>query len=184
LCKFVQALVAVCTIANKVSQLAPPPSRSVRPDLPGSSELERRRRPVVLATLSVRVSAAAERMAIDSAAESGGRLVIANMLQLPAYPTTIMLLGPGAATLPDEEDLEAVRATAARAAALGLDTQLLRVSSPRPVTALVELLAEHRAGLVVFGPEPSRIGKRRLRAAERRLRSEATCLVWTAADAA
>ena len=59
-----------------------------------------RRRPVILATLSVRVSAAAERMAIDSALEAGSPLIIANMLALRPYATTIMLLGPGAATLP------------------------------------------------------------------------------------
>jgi hypothetical protein len=137
------------------------------------------RLPVVLGTLSVRVSAAAERMAVDSALETGSPLIVANMLKLPPYPTTIMLLGPGAATLPDEEDLDAVRATADRAAALGLRTELLRISSPRPVKALLELLSERRAGLLVFGPDPARIGSRRLRRAERRLRREASCLVWT-----
>jgi hypothetical protein len=145
-------------------------------------ESEPRGRPVVLATLSVRVSAAAERMAIDTAMEAGSPLVVANMLTLPAYPTTIMLLGPGAATLPDEEDLDAVRATAARAAALGLETRLLRVSSPRPLKALLELLDEQEAGLLVFGPDPTRIARRRLRAAERRLRDEARCLVWVSSD--
>ena len=53
-----------------------------------------------------------------------------------AGTATIMLLGPGAATLPHEEDLDAVRATADRAAALGVRTQLLRISTPRPVQAL------------------------------------------------
>src|SRR6266480_4331316 len=104
----------------------------------GPSSDGRARLPVVLGTLSVRVSAAAERMAIDSALETGSPLIVANMLKLRPYPTTIMLLGPGAATLPAEEDLDAVRATADRAAALGLKTQLLRVSSPRPVQALIE----------------------------------------------
>jgi hypothetical protein len=132
----------------------------------------------VLATLSVRVSPAAERMAIDTAVESASPLIVANMLRLRPYPTTIMLLGPGAATLPAEEDLDAVRATADRAAALGLKTQLLRISSPRPVQALLELLAEQRAGLLVFGPDPSRLGARRLRKAARRLRDAAPCLVW------
>jgi hypothetical protein len=136
------------------------------------------RPPVVLGTLSVRVSAEAERMAIDSALETGTRLIVANMLSLRPYPTTIMLLGAGAATLPAEEDLDAVRATADRAAALGLRTQLLRISSPRPVQALLELLAEQKAGLLVFGPDPSRIAARRLRKAARRLRDKAPCLVW------
>ena len=102
-------------------------------------------------------------MAIDSALEAGSPLIIANMLPLRPYATTIMLLGPGAATLPAEEDLDAVRATAQRAAELGLKTQLLRISTPRPVQAILELLSEQRAGLLVFGPDPARIGSRRLR---------------------
>ncbi|MGZ4201109.1 MAG: universal stress protein [Thermoleophilaceae bacterium] len=134
--------------------------------------------PVVLGTLASRVIPAAERMAFDSALETGSPLIVANMLRLRPYPTTIMLLGPGAATLPDEEDLKAVRATADRAAALGLKTELLRISSPRPVKALVELLTERQAGLLVFGPDPERVGARRLRSAAKTLARDAPCLVW------
>src|SRR5215213_5679087 len=109
-------------------------------------------RPVVLATLSVRVDPTAERMAIDSALEAGVRLILVNLLPLRNYPTTIALLGAAATTLPHEEDLDAVRATAARAAELGIETELLRITSRRPVAALLEVLAERDAGLLVFGP--------------------------------
>ncbi len=68
-----------------------------------------RSRPVLLATLSVRIDPNAERVAIEAALETGARLVIANMLWLPAFPATLML-APQYATLPHEEDLEAVRA--------------------------------------------------------------------------
>lgn len=141
-----------------------------------------RARPVVLGTLSVRVDPTAERMAVESALEAGVPLIVANMLRLPLYPTTLMLHGPGGATLPEEEDLEAVRATANRAAALGLETRLLRVSSPRPVAALLELLGQCDAGLLVFGPDLALTGKRTFRRAARKLRAEATCLVWVAPD--
>jgi nucleotide-binding universal stress UspA family protein len=139
-----------------------------------------RARPVVLGTLSVRIDPAAEEMAIASALEAGVPLVIANMLHLPPYPATVILAGPGAATLPHEEALEEVRATAARAAALGIRTELLRISSPRPVAALLELVAERDAGLLVFGPA----GRRgvRFRRAARRVRRDAPCLVWVAPD--
>jgi len=103
-------------------------------------------RPVVLATLSVRVDPDAERMAIESALEADPahpRLIVANMLWLPPYPTTLMLAREYA-TLPHEEDLDAVRETAHRAAARGIDTQLLRISSRRPLAALVELLRAPR----------------------------------------
>jgi hypothetical protein len=139
-------------------------------------------RPVMLATLSVRVHPAAEEMAIASALEAGVPLIVANMLQLPPYPTTVVLLGAGGATLPHEEDLEAVRATAARAAALGVHTELLRVSSPRPVRALLALVAERDPGLLVLGPDAGRIRRRRFRAVARRLRRDAPCLVWIAPE--
>ena len=76
-------------------------------------------RPVVLATLSVRVDPSAERMAIESALEAGVPLVLVNLISLPPYPRTLVLAGPEATTLPHEEDLDEVRATARRAADLG-----------------------------------------------------------------
>ena len=110
---------------------------------------------MVLATLSVRVDPSAERMAIDSALEAGVPLVLVNLIPLPSYVTTLVLLGPEGTTLPHEEDLEAVRATAARAAELGVKTELLRVQdAPRGDTALPRGGdAERDAGLLVFGPD-------------------------------
>jgi len=137
--------------------------------------------PVVLATLSVRVDRIAERVAIESALETHGRLIIANMLTLPPYPATLMLAREHA-TLPHEEDLEAVRETARRAAARGVPTELLRISSRRPLAALIELLEERRAGLVVLGPDPSRTPRWWLWLAARRLRRQAPCLVWIAPE--
>jgi len=87
---------------------------------------------------------------------------------------------PDYVTLPHEEDLEAVRATAARAAALGIATELLRVRSPRPVTALIELTHDLEVGLLVFGPDLSRISRRRFSAAAKVVRRDAPCLVWVA----
>src|SRR4051812_5725602 len=142
----------------------------------------RRVRPVVLATLAAPVDPRAEEMAIASALEAGAPLVVANLLDLPPYPATLMLVGPGGATLPHEEALDEVRATAARAAALGIRTELLRVSSRHPVRALLEIVAERDAGLLVFGPATGRIRGPRLRAAARRVRRDAPCLVWIAPD--
>jgi nucleotide-binding universal stress UspA family protein len=139
-------------------------------------------RPVVLATLSVRVDPSAERMAIDSALEAGAPLILVNLLQLRNYPTTIALLGAEATTLPHEEDLDAVRATASRAAQLGIKTELLRVTSKRPIAALLEVLHERDAGLLVFGPNLSLTSRRRFRSAARRVRQQADCLVWVAPD--
>lgn len=138
-------------------------------------------RPVLLGTLSVRVDPAAERMAIDTALEVGAKLILANMLLLGPYPLTVMIAREYA-TLPHEEDLDAVRETASRAAALGIPTELLRVSSPRPLTALIELAHERKVGVLVFGPDRSRISGRRFRAAAKVVRRDARCLVWIAQD--
>jgi nucleotide-binding universal stress UspA family protein len=141
-----------------------------------------RARPVVLATLSVRVDPSAERMAIDSAIEAGVPLVLVNILRFRPYPTTLVLVGPEGMNLPHEEDLEAVRATAARAAELGVKTELLRVTTRKPVQALLEIVAERDAGLLVFGPHLGRVGRARFRWVARRIRREASCLVWVAPD--
>jgi hypothetical protein len=86
------------------------------------------------------------------------------------------------ATLPHEEDLDEVRATARRAAALGIATELLRISSLRPVKALLELASDRAAGLLVFGPDVSLTPRRRFRAGARAIRRHAPCLVWIAPD--
>lgn len=140
-----------------------------------------RARPVLLATLAVRVDPNAERVALESAIEAGVSLIIANMLPLPAYPMTFAI-ARDQMTLPQEEDLEAVRATARRAAALGIHTELLRISSRRPLRALIELIRERHAGLVILGPDIRRISRWRLAIAAKRVRRQTDCLVWIAPD--
>jgi hypothetical protein len=140
-----------------------------------------RARPVILGTLSVRVHPSAERVALESAAEAGVPLIIANMITMRNYPMT-MILAPEYATLPHEEDLDAVRETASRAAALGIRTELLRISSTHPVRALLDLVTEREAGLLVFGPDLTRTSRVRFRIAARMVRKHAACLVWIAPD--
>jgi nucleotide-binding universal stress UspA family protein len=120
-------------------------------------------------------------VAIESALEVGAPLIVANMLTLPPYPTTVMLARQYV-TLPHEEDLEEVRATARRAAALGIKTELLRITSRRPLTSLIELIRERRAGLLVLGPDVRRTSRWQLWIAARRVRRQAECLVWIAPD--
>jgi hypothetical protein len=156
--------------------------RDRRDDATTSAAEPTRARPVVLATMAVRVHPSAERMAIDSAIEAGVPLVLVNLIPLPAYTTTMVLLGPEGTTLPHEEALEEVRKTAGRAAELGVKTELLRVRTKRPVRALLEVVSEHEAGLLVFGPDVDRVGRLSFRRAARRVRRDAGCLVWVAPD--
>jgi nucleotide-binding universal stress UspA family protein len=141
---------------------------------------EHARRPVLLATLSVRVDPSAEEMAIGSALEAGAPLVLVNAIRMPYHPCSLTLGGPGIATLPHEEDLDAVRATARRVASFGIPVELLRVTSRRPIKAVLEVARERRAALIVFGPDRTRIRPRRFDAAARRVRKQADCLVWVA----
>ena len=136
----------------------------------------------MLATMAVRVQPRAERVAIESAIEAGVPLLLVNLIPLPLYVRTMVLVGPAGTTLPHEEDHEAVRATADRAAALGIRTEFLRVRTRHAVTALLELVRERDPGLLVFGPDLGRVGALRFRAAARRVRREADCLVWVAPD--
>jgi Universal stress protein family len=141
-----------------------------------------RARPVVLATLAVGVDPSAERMAIDSAIEAGVPLLLVNLIPLPPYPRTIVLVGAEAATLPHEEALDELRATATRAADLGVKTEFLRVHTRHAVRALLQILHERDVGLLVFGPHLSRVGRLRFRRTAQRVRREADCLVWVAPD--
>jgi hypothetical protein len=140
-----------------------------------------RARPVILGTLSVRVHPEAERFALESAAEAAVPLIIANMIVMQNYPMT-MILAPEYTTLPHEEDLDAVRETAKRAAALGIRTELLRISSRHPIRELLDLVIERDAGLLVFGPDLKRTSRLRFRLAARMVRKHASCLVWIAPD--
>jgi nucleotide-binding universal stress UspA family protein len=139
-------------------------------------------RPVVLATMAAAVHPGAERMAIDSALEAGVPLLVVNLVPLPLYVRTMVLVGPAGTTFPHEEALDAVRATARRAAALGLKTELLRVRTRHAAAALLEVAREREAGLLVFGPDLGAVGRLRFRAAARKVRREADCLVWVAPD--
>jgi nucleotide-binding universal stress UspA family protein len=131
----------------------------------------------VLATLASRPNTEAEDAAIDAALESGAPLVIVNAVLLPALPLTLYLVGLSGAIRPEDEDLAAVRASAERAAALGVHVQHLRVASRHPIAALSAVAKEQGAGLLVFGPDPARIGMRRFRSAARKIRKRAECLV-------
>jgi nucleotide-binding universal stress UspA family protein len=138
--------------------------------------------PVVLGTLSSRVEPDAERLAIESAVETGVPLLVVNAVPMPACPRALALAGPEALSFPLEEDYEEVRATAERAAAWGIRVEHLRVTSPRPAKALVELANERGAGLLVLGPKRRRmpVARWRFRRAAREVRRHAACLVWIA----
>lgn len=113
---------------------------------------------------------------MDAAVESGQPLLVVVLAELSPLPLSV-LLGYDQIDSPDEE--ASFAAPAALAASLGVEVERLRVRSPRPVTALLELAAEREPGLLVFGPDPELLRRRVYRRAVRTLREGAPCLVWT-----
>lgn len=137
-----------------------------------------RGRPVLLATLDVPFDQAAVIFAVDSAVETGQRLIVANFTERAPLPLSTML---GYDDLPYAPELaESLRKAAELASRLGVDVIRLRVKSFHPVQAMLEVVAEQRAGIFVFGPDRSRIRRMRYRRAARAIRSGVTALVWLA----
>lgn len=73
---------------------------------------------------------------------------------------------------------QALGRPAALARSLAVEVERLRVCSPHPVDALLELTAERNPGVLVFGADPSYLSGRRYRKAVRAVRERAGCLVW------
>jgi hypothetical protein len=115
--------------------------------------------------------------AVDAAVESGQPLLVVVLAQLAPLPLSIIL---GYDQLDTPAEAAAFAAPAALAASLGVPVERLRVRSPRPVVALLELVAEREPGLLVFGPDLALISRRLYRKSARSLRERSPCLVWLA----
>jgi nucleotide-binding universal stress UspA family protein len=135
-------------------------------------------RPVVLATLGVPFEPEAAAFAVDAAVENGQPLVLVNVVELILTPQAVLF--GSSWELDDEQDARALAEPALLAASLGVDVERLRVCSPHPVDALVETVGERDAGLLVFGPDRSRLRARRYRRAAKAIRDRVGCLVWLA----
>ena len=140
-------------------------------------------RPVLLATLGVPLNEEASVFAVDTALESGQSLVVANVTALEPLRMSIAL---GYDALPEltPEVSASLRRSAELARSLGVHVERLRVRSPRPLQALVDLVADVRPGLFVFGPDRKALRERRYRKALGAVRDRVTCLVWVPNDAA
>jgi Universal stress protein family len=148
-----------------------------RVDSPAAGTRSGGGRPVLLATLEVPFDAAACELAVDAAVEAGQPLLVVVLAELLPLPLSTML---GYDQVVSPEDEAAFVAPAALAASLGVAVERLRVRSPRPVDALLELASERRPGLLVFGPDRELVPRRRYRKAARALSERAPCLVWIA----
>jgi len=136
-------------------------------------------RPVLLATLGVPLDPRASAFAVDSAVETGRELVVVNATKLEPLGLS-MIMGYDALPEFTPEVSESIQHSAQLARSLGVRVERLRIRSPRPVPALLELVRERRPGLLVFGPKPSALRPKRYRRAVVALRELTDCLVWVA----
>ncbi len=133
-------------------------------------------RPVLLATLDVPFDRDAVTVAVDTAVELGQRLIVANFVEQPLLPLSASM---GYDDLPYPPKLaDSLAAPARLARSLGVEVARLRVKSLHPIQAIVEVTAEEGAGLLVFGPDRSRLRRRRYQRASRVIRSSVSALVW------
>jgi nucleotide-binding universal stress UspA family protein len=135
---------------------------------------------VLLATLGVPFDPAASELAVDAAVESGQPLIVAVVVELPPLGMSVAM---GYDQLPDPPEVaETFKAPAALAHSLGVAVERLRIKSPRPLAALLQLVSERDPGLLVFGPDRRRMKARSYRKAARAVRERAACLVWLASS--
>jgi hypothetical protein len=140
-------------------------------DIPGVAG----NRPVMLVTFDVPFEVEATELAIDAAVESGQRLIIVNAAQVPLGPVSLAM---GYEYVGTDEVEDALRAPAALAVSLAVEVERLRLCSPRPIEALLELVAERAPGLLVVGPDRGRMRKRTYAKLTKGIRERAACLVW------
>ena len=131
-----------------------------------------------LATLDVPFEEDATVFAVDSAVESGQPLVVVNVAEV--LPTRWTLVGYG--YLERAELQDALRKPAELAHSLAVSVERLRVCSPHPIAALLEVVAERNPGVLVFGPDRSCLRRRTYERAVKRIRERSSCLVWFASD--
>jgi Universal stress protein family len=148
--------------------------RPPRADLPGSLA-----RPVLLATLDVPFDHEAVTFAVDTAAELGERLIIANIVERPPLPLSTML---GYEDLPYAPDMaESLAEPVRRARSRRVNVTRLRVKSLHPIPALLETVAEQDPGVFVFGPDRRRMMRLRYWRAAKAIKAKVGTLVWLAA---
>ena len=129
---------------------------------------------MLLATLDVPFVEEATVFAVDAAVENAQPLVVVNAAEV--LPTTWSLLGYGYI---EREDLQReLLKPASLAHSLAVHVERLRVCSPHPLDALLEVVAERRPGILVFGADPERMRRRAYRRAVRKIVDNAACLVW------
>jgi nucleotide-binding universal stress UspA family protein len=135
-------------------------------------------RPVMLVTFDVPFEPDATAFAVDAAVEAGQPLIVVNAAEVPLGPISLSMKYEYVGT---QEVEDALQVPTSLALGLGAEVERIRLCSPRPVDALLELVAERAPGLLVVGPDQTRMRKRAYAKVVKKISSRAACLVWLAA---
>ena len=131
----------------------------------------------MLATLGAPLDPNAAAYAVDTAVESGHALLVAIVTRLEPLPMSLRL-GYDALEELTPELTASVKRSVELASSLGVKVERIRVRSPRPIHALIELVTDRGVGLLVFGPDSTRMPRRSYRRVVAALRDGVACLVW------
>ena len=132
-------------------------------------------RPVMLVTFDIPFEPEATALAVDAAVESGQKLIVVNVAEVAIGPISLAMKYEYVGT---QEVEDALREPAELAHSLAVEVERLRLCSPRPVDALLELVAERVPGLLVVGPDRERMRRRTYAKWTKRISERAACLVW------
>jgi nucleotide-binding universal stress UspA family protein len=131
---------------------------------------------VLLATFDVPFDDAAARFAVDAAVDSGRRLIVANIVELPPLPMSVML---GYDMLDYTPEMAAsLLGPVQRAQTLGVHVERIRVKSFRRIDALVDVARERKVRMLVLGPDREKVNGRLYKRAAAAARERLECLVW------
>jgi hypothetical protein len=133
-------------------------------------------RPVMLLTFDVPFDRTAAEFAVASAAETGADLYVCDGVPLSAGTPAVN----ASRTFGTIETREASDAVAREARERGVRTKQLLFHHPRPVHAALEVTREEGVGLLVYGPDRTRMSRWDFWRIARRLRKSAPCLIWIA----
>jgi hypothetical protein len=146
-----------------------------RPASPGEIAVAHAVRPVMLVTLNVPFEEPAVVFAIETAAETGAELYICDAIPM-GFENYV---GHVARQFVEHLNRKHLNAVAQRARDRGVRTSQLAFHNPKPIRATIEVAEKESVGLLVFGADRKQLGRLTFRRAIKRLRRDATCLVWT-----
>lgn len=129
----------------------------------------------MLLTLNVPFAAEAVAFAIEVAAETGAELYVCD-----AMPIAATYVAHAARQWAERDNLPHIAAAVEQARERGVRVTRMGFHNPKPIAAALEVTREEAVGLLVFGADRSRLGRWTYRSAVRRLRRDATCLLWVA----